>query len=430
MTAMEGTTKRFRIHEELREAILQKIIERISLDEIERTDAVTLREEIAVIAKDELSSTPLTFHERQRIVGEIINELTGFGPIEPLLKDQTISDIIVNGPADVFIERYGRLERVKARFRGREHLMHTIRKLVGAAGRRIDESAPMVDAFLSDNSRVNAIIPPVAFAPSVSIRKFMRSVTGLKQMIDIGSISAEMGEFLRLCIEGKLNILVSGGTGTGKTTLLNAISKFIPQSERIITVEDSFELMISQPNMVRLVTRLPNVEGKGGVSQRQLVINCLRMRPDRIIVGEVRGSEVWDMLQAMNTGHAGSITTVHANSALDSLHRLETMAMLTGYEITEATLKAIISRSIDIVIHLARFVTGERKIIQITEIVGVENNRFIIDDIFRFTPGPVAEGRVTGNFHCMKDSLSNKLMDKIALSGMQTDAIKGILRKG
>lgn len=429
MLLSRSINKRLRIHEELRDAIFEKMIERVSLDEIERSETGILKDKIAAIVKEELSGKPLTFHERQRIAGEIINEITGFGPIEPLLKDRTISDIIINSPHDVFVDRYGRIEKVNVKFRNMEHLMHIIRKLASKAGRRIDESAPMVDAYLPDGSRVNAIIPPVALSPSVSIRKFIKSFTDIKQLIEVGSLSEEMAGFLKLCIEGKLNLLISGGTGTGKTTLLSAISKFIPAGERIVTVEDSFELSISKPDMVRLVTRTPNVEGKGEITQRHLVTNCLRMRPDRIIVGEVRGAEVWDMLQAMNTGHAGSITTIHANSALDALYRVEMMAMLTGYEITETTLKTIISRSIDVVVHLARFAAGERKVVQISEVSGMEDNRFLTKDIFRFSPDSSKGGIAADNFKRLKDP-SMKLMDKIAASGMDMQAMKNLAAAG
>lgn len=428
MFTSQIVTKRFRIHEELRNEIFAKIIEGISLEELEKSEIGELKDRITAIARDELREAPLTHHERNKIIGEIINEITGYGPIEPLLKDGTISDIVINSHDDVFIERYGRLERVNVRFRSSDHLMHTIRKLVAAAGRRIDESTPMVDAFLRDGSRVNAIIPPVVFHPAVSIRKFIKLYTDINQLVAGATLSREMAEFLGLCVQGKLNILISGGTGTGKTTLLGTITKFIPDSERVVTVEDSFELLISKPDLVRLVTRIPNVEGKGSVTQRQLVINCLRMRPDRIIVGEVRGEEVWDMLQAMNTGHAGSITTVHANSSLDALFRIETMAMLTGYEIAEMTLRTIITRSIDIVVHLSRFITGERKVVQISEVSGLDGTKYQLDDVFRFVTGSVVEGRVEGSFRRLKTVLSNKIVEKLSMGGADTEAINGILK--
>jgi pilus assembly protein CpaF len=423
------TTKRFRVYEELKDKLFGKIIERISLDEIERTEQSGLRDRIAAIAKSELGDSLLTYHERQRLVTDIINEIIGFGPIEPLLKDGTVSDILINSPSDVYMERQGRLEKAPVYFKNKEHLMHIIRKLAASAGRRIDESVPMVDAYLTDGSRVNAIIPPVAVAPSVSIRKFIKSFASIQQLIDVGAISEDMGEFLGLCVKGKLNILISGGTGTGKTTLLGVISKMIPDHERIVTVEDSLELSIPKPDLVRLITRPPNVEGKGQITQRHLVINCLRMRPDRIIVGEVRGAEVWDMLNAMNTGHAGSMTTVHANSALDALYRLQTMSMLAGYEIAEATLKTIIKRSMDILVHLSRFVTGERKVVQISEISDAEGDEYVVRDAYKFIPGPVTNGKITGQFASMKMELSEKLKERLTIGGVDPVSVEKIMRK-
>lgn len=422
MSPNRTTTKRFKIYEELRDKIYEQIISHISLEELERDEPHSLRERLISMAREGLNNAPVTFYEREKIIDEIVNEITGYGPLEPLLKDEGISDILVNGPGEVFVERRGRIETSEINFKNKDHLMHVIRKLAGAAGRRIDESNPMVDAYLSDGSRVNAIVPPIAVAPSLSIRKFVKSFVHMRQLIEIGSLSTQMSEFLDLCVEGKLNILISGGTGSGKTTLLGVISKCIPDEERLVTIEDSLELSISKPNVVRLVSRPPNVEGKGEIIPRQLVINSLRMRPDRIIVGEVRGPEVWDMLQAMNTGHAGSFTTVHANSALDALYRIQTMAMLAGYEISESTLKTVISRCIDIVVHMSRFMSGDRKIVQISEIAGTEGNSYVLNDVYSFSPDTGA-GSGSGRFDRLCKELSPKLRAKLVLGGMSREAM-------
>lgn len=404
--------------EEIKGQVFEKLFSSLNLSKIDLDDAQKMRYEIEEFARKEIEPIHLTYYVKQKIISEIIEDIFGYGPLESLLNNNAVSDILVNSPTDVFIDIGGRLEKTAVYFRSKEHLLHVIRKLVGSAGRRIDESMPIVDAYLPDGSRVNAIIPPIAAAPSLSIRKFVASYSTLDLLVSNLTISRNMAEFLKLCVMGKLNILVSGATGSGKTTLLNALSRYIPDSERVVTIEDSMELDIQQPNLVRMVTRQSNVEGKGQVSQRDLVVNCLRMRPDRIIVGEVRSSEVWDMLTAMNTGHAGSLTTVHANSASDSLNRLEIMAMLAGYDVSERTLQTIISRSIDVIVHLNRFATGERKMISISEINLDENGKYAISDFFRFSPNEIQNGKMDGTFHNIAQRISPKLSEKVMMAGI------------
>lgn len=415
--------------EEIKGQVFEKIFSSLNLSKIDMDDTQQMHREIEEFARREIESIHLTYYVKQKIISEIMEDIFGYGPLEPLLNNSTISDILVNGPNDVYIDVGGKLEKTAVYFRSREHLMHVIRKLVGTAGRRIDESTPIVDAYLPDGSRVNAIIPPIASAPSLSIRKFVASYSTLDLLIKNKTMSTRMAEFLKLCVIGKLNILVSGATGSGKTTLLNALTRYIPDSERVVTVEDSMELDIQKPNLVRMVTRQANVEGKGQIAQRDLVVNSLRMRPDRIIVGEVRSSEVWDMLTAMNTGHAGSLTTVHANSASDALSRLEIMAMLAGYEVSERTLQTIIGRSIDIIVHLNRFATGERKMISISEIGTDEHGRYTINDFFRFTPSGIENGKMRGSFGSLARNVSARLSEKAAMAGIDGTSFEAYLEE-
>ncbi len=415
--------------EETKGAIFEKIFSSVSLAKLDLDDTAQTRRELEEVARREIETIHLTYYEKQRIVEEILEDIFGFGPLEPLLSNATISDILVNGVSNVYVDIGGRLEKTSVYFRSQEHLLHVIRKLVGSAGRRIDESTPIVDAYLPDGSRVNAVIPPIVAEPSLSIRKFVASYSSLDLLIKNGSIASPMAEFLKLCVAGKLNVLVSGATGSGKTTLLNALASYIPDTERVVTIEDSMELNIQKPDVVRMVTRQPNVEGKGRVTQRDLVVNALRMRPDRIVVGEVRSAEVWDMLTAMNTGHAGSLTTVHANSAQDALYRLETMAMLTGYEVSERTLWTIISRSIDIVVHLNRFATGERKMVSIAEIGLGEDGKYAVDELFRFVPEGVREGKMMGGFGVAAQRVSERLAEKAAMAGMERRRLEACLQE-
>jgi pilus assembly protein CpaF len=344
------------------------------------------------------------------LVQEVLDEVTGLGPLEPLLADPTISDILVNKHDVVYIEREGKLSQVPVRFRNDEHLLQIIHRIVGRVGRRIDETSPMVDARLSDGSRVNAIIPPLALdGPSLSIRRFGARPLLAPDLISRGSVTPEVLEFLVAAVRAKLNILISGGTGSGKTTLLNALSAFIPPGERILTIEDAAELQLQQPHVVRLETRPPNVEGQGAVRARELVVNSLRMRPDRIIVGEVRAEEVLDMLQAMNTGHEGSMTTVHANSARDALGRLINMAGLSNASFNPKFMGETVARALDLIIQLNRFPDGTRRVVSVSEITGMEGEVIAMQEIFEFRQSGIDdEGRVLGEFratgirpHCM-----------------------------
>jgi pilus assembly protein CpaF len=333
-------------------------------------------------------------------VEQVVHEIFGLGPLEPLVKDASISDILVNGFDSVYVERNGRLFKSSVKFRDNQHLLQVIDRIVSAVGRRIDDSSPMVDARLRDGSRVNAIIPPLAIdGPHISIRKFRRDVLSAEDLVRNGSISEPMLTFVRAAVQARLNVLISGGTGSGKTTFLNVLSDAIPPNERIVTIEDSAELQLRQPHVVRLETRPPNIEGRGQVDQRQLVINALRMRPDRIVVGEVRSAEALDMLQAMNTGHDGSITTLHANSPRDALSRLETMIQMAGMALGEGAMRRQIASAIDIVIHLARLSDGKRKVMNISEVVGMEGEVITMQDLFLFERKGLAEdGSVAGAF--------------------------------
>src|SRR3984885_3723583 len=342
----------------------------------------------------------LTDSDRLRLVEEIKNELLGLGPLEPLLWDESISDILVNGPNRVYIEREGKLYLTEVRFNDDQHLMLIIDRIVSQVGRRVDEASPMVDARLPDGSRINAIIPPLALdGPSLSIRRFGRTRLQISDLIDRGTLTAEMADFINAIVKARLNILVCGGTGSGKTTMLNCMSAYISPTERIVTIEDSAELMLQQPHVVRLETRPPNVEGKGEVTQRELVKNCLRMRPDRIIVGEARGAEVFDMLQAMSTGHDGSICTLHANTPRDAIARLEMMMLLSGASIPQRAMRQQIASALNIVVHLSRLPDGSRKVMRISEISGMEGEIVMMQDLFEFVrTETAADGTVMGHF--------------------------------
>jgi pilus assembly protein CpaF len=343
-------------------------------------------------------SAPLNIEQRKRVIQRIEDEVLGLGPLEPLLQDSTISDILVNGPQQVYVERKGKLQLTDVRFNDDRHLMHIIDRIVSAVGRRIDESSPMVDARLKDGSRVNAIIPPLAIdGPSVSIRRFAVELLSMDDLIELGSVSAEVAQVLRGVVKGRLNVLVSGGTGAGKTTMLNILSSFIPEDERIITIEDSAELQLQQPHVVRLETRPANIEGKGEVTARELVRNSLRMRPERLIVGEVRGAEALDMLQAMNTGHDGSLTTIHANTPRDALSRIENMVSMTGFTFPTKTLRAQIASAIDVVVQVERHEDGKRRLVSVQEINGMEGDVVTMSELFKFErQGIDAEGKVLG----------------------------------
>uniref|UniRef100_A0A7C3SHN4 CpaF family protein n=1 Tax=Desulfobacca acetoxidans TaxID=60893 RepID=A0A7C3SHN4_9BACT len=387
---------------EVKTRIHHRLLERLDLGQLESLEesvvAREIRQALEVLLQEE--TEPLNMAERNRLIQDLEFEILGLGPLEPLLKDPTISDILVNRWDQVYIERAGRLERINVRFHDNNHLLKIINKIVSNVGRRIDESNPMVDARLPDGSRVNAIIPPLALdGPMLSIRRFAVQRPTLEELIEKGSLTAEIGEVLRAIVIAKLNIIVSGGTGSGKTTMLNILSGFIPSYERIITIEDSAELQLQQEHVCRLETRPPNIEGKGEITQRDLVRNSLRMRPDRIIVGEVRGAEVIDMFQAMNTGHEGSMTTIHANTARDALLRLETMIQLSGVKMTEKAMRQMISSSLDVIIQLARLSDGSRRMISFSEITGMESGVITLQDIFVFERHEVDENeRVVGRF--------------------------------
>jgi pilus assembly protein CpaF len=339
---------------------------------------------LAVVREQlELDETPLSREDRERLVQEIADDVLGFGPLEPLLKDDTVTEIMVNGPAQVYVERGGCVEEAETVFADDAHLLRIIDKIVSGVGRRIDEASPMVDARLPDGSRVNAIIPPLSLrGPALTIRKFSRDPYSLDDLVGFGSLTHEAAEFLAYCVRGKLNILVSGGTGVGKTTLLNALSAFIPGSERIITIEDSAELQLQQVHVLPLEARPPNVEGKGEIRIRELVRNALRMRPDRLVVGEVRGAETVDMLQAMNTGHDGSLTTIHANSPRDALSRLETLVLTGGVDLPLRAIREQIASAFDLLIQVTRLVDGSRRVTHVTEVLGMESDVVTLQDLF------------------------------------------------
>jgi pilus assembly protein CpaF len=407
---------------ELKTRIHDRLIDLIDLSLIESTDQHVIKSEIKSLVErilvEEENDVPLNLIERERLFREIQDEVLGLGPLEPFLQDPTISDILVNSYRQVYVERFGILEITEARFKDDVHLRKIIDKIVSTVGRRIDESSPMVDARLPDGSRVNAIIPPLALdGPILSIRRFAKEPLELDDLINLETLTPEIGESLQGIIKARLNVLISGGTGSGKTTLLNVLSRFIPEKERIITIEDAAELQLKQEHAVRLETRPPNIEGKGEVTQRDLVKNSLRMRPDRIIVGEVRGQEAFDMLQAMNTGHEGSLTTIHANSPRDALMRLETMVAMTGLEIPSGFLRRYISSALDVIIHLSRLSDGSRKIISFQEITGMEGSIITLQEIFSFKQTAVDEnGRVKGRFK--SEGVRAKFIEKFNVVGI------------
>jgi pilus assembly protein CpaF len=374
----------------------------MDLDHVVQLGREGVRKEVTEIVEKLAAeeNTPMTFQERERLSLEVLDEVFGLGPLEPLLHDPTISDILVNTHNSVYIERNGLLERTTIQFRDDAHLMSIIDRIISAVGRRVDESSPMVDARLQDGSRVNAIIPPLAIdGPILSIRRFGRDPLTADELLQNHTLTAPMLELLRGCVYGRMNILISGGTGAGKTTLLNVLSSFISNRERIITIEDAAELQLHQEHVVRLETRPPNVEGKGAVRQRQLVINSLRMRPDRIVVGEVRGDEALDMLQAMNTGHDGSLTTIHANTPRDAMTRLETMVAMANLNIPESAIRRQVASALDLIIQVSRMSDGTRKIINISEVVGMEGEVVTMQDIFDFRKTGIGEkGEVLGEF--------------------------------
>jgi len=390
------------LHTDLKVELHQRLLDLINLQALEKMSREQIEDEVGDIVAEELAKQnhALNHAERKQLVSDVLHELLGLGPLEPLLKDPTITDVLVNGHASVFVERYGQLESSPVMFKDEKHLLRIIQKIVSAVGRRIDESSPMVDARLADGSRVNAVVPPLAIDGCLlSIRKFARIPISLDRLIEIGSVPLQVAEVLRAVVASRRNVLISGGTGSGKTTLLNAMSAFIDDHERIVTIEDSAELQLQQHHVVRLETRPPNIEGKGEITQRDLVKNSLRMRPDRIILGEVRAGEAFDMLQAMNTGHDGSMTTVHANTARDALSRVEQMIGMSGVDIPARSARAQIASALNVVIQVARLSDGRRKLIGLSELTGMEGEVITMQDIFKFRQtGVNADGVVQGRF--------------------------------
>lgn len=411
--------------QELKVALHKKVIAELAglpQEKRDRRDLVAERvENVAAKLLDE-SGQHLSRSDRQRIINEIIDEAIGFGPITPLLKDPEITEVMVNGPRRVYVERSGRLELTGVTFRDDQHIMHIIEKIVAPLGRRIDEGAPMVDARLPDGSRVNAIIPPLALnGPTVTIRKFFQDPLAVEELLDLETLTRKMILFLEACVRARLNLVVSGGTGGGKTSMLNILSSFIPADERIITIEDAAELQLRQEHVVTLESRPPNVEGRGGITIRDLVRNALRMRPDRIIVGEVRSGEALDMLQAMNTGHDGSLTTVHANSPRDVLSRLETMVLMAGMELPVRAIREQISSAVDVIVHMARLKDGSRKITRITEVQGMEGDIIVLQDLFVFEQtGVGSDGKMLGRFRAT--GIRPKFVDRLEVCGLALPA--------
>ena len=407
--------------QEMKSRLHRMLINRMDLTKLRSLEPEQLHDEVARIATSLLAheDTPLSSVERERLIHEVRHELFGLGPLEQLLADTTISDILVNSPYNIYIERGGKLERTNIEFKDSEHLMRVIERIVSSVGRRIDESSPMVDARLKDGSRVNAIIPPLALdGPVLSIRRFGANPLRMDKLIEKEALTPDMAQLFEMCVHARLNVLISGGTGAGKTTLLNALSAYIPMEQRIVTIEDSAELQMQQPHVVRLETRPPNIEGKGEVTQRDLVKNALRMRPDRIVIGEVRGAEAIDMLQAMNTGHDGSLTTIHANTARDALARLETMIQMTGMRLSDRAMRQQIASALNLVIQVARLSDGTRRITAISEITGMEGETITMQDVFIYERKGVEKGgRVIGRFR--PTGVRPRFAERLKVYGLQ-----------
>ena len=401
-------------------AIHRRLIQKLNLERLTEANREAVRREVSQILETLVvgESTPMNLQERERLSQEVLDEVFGLGPLEPLLADPAVSDILVNTYKRVYIERRGILELTTIQFRDDAHLMGIIDRIVSAIGRRVDESSPMVDARLADGSRVNVIVPPLSVdGPCLSIRRFGRDRLTSEDLITKNTLTAPMLELLQGCVKARLNMLISGGTGAGKTTLLNVLSSYISGRERIVTVEDAAELQLHQDHVVRLETRPPNIEGKGAVQQRQLVINCLRMRPDRIIVGEVRGEEALDMLQAMNTGHDGSLTTIHANTPRDALGRLETMVAMSNLNIPQDAMRRQISSALDLVIQVSRLSDGTRKVISVAEVTGMEGDVVTMQDLFVFRKKGIREsGEVLGEF--IATGIRPRFSERLAVAGI------------
>jgi pilus assembly protein CpaF len=406
--------------EKYKTEVHRSLISKLDLEKLSRVEATQARTVVANLISEIIKGqgVPLSFEEQAKIQADLLDEVFGLGPLEPLLRDPKVSEIMVNAKDRVFVERAGRITRTDTVFRDDRHVLQIIDRIVSRVGRRVDESSPMVDARLPDGSRVNAIIPPLALdGPSVSIRRFGTGPVAASQLVELKSISAEMMQVLESAARARLTILISGGTGSGKTTMLNILSRNIPQSERIITIEDAAELQLAQENLVRLETRPPNIEGKGAIRQRQLLINCLRMRPDRIILGEVRGEEAFDMLQAMNTGHEGSMATIHANNPRDALMRLESMVAMSGLNLTERTVRTQIASALDIVIQVSRLSDGSRKVTSVSEVTGMEENIISMQEIFVFKKKGIGpSGKVLGAFTPTR--IRPRFLDRLQIAGI------------
>jgi pilus assembly protein CpaF len=406
--------------EKYKAEIHRTLISKLDLEKLSRVNSSQARHAVSGIVKEIIADqrVPLNFDEQEKIQADLLDEVFGLGPLEPLLRDPKISDILVNDKDHVFIEKGGLLQKVSTAFRDDRHLLQIIDRIVSRVGRRVDESSPMVDARLPDGSRVNAIIPPLALdGPSLSIRRFGTGPIAANQLVQLKSISAEMMEVLAYAVKAKISVLISGGTGAGKTTLLNIMSQYIPNSERLVTIEDAAELRLAQENIVRLETRPPNIEGQGAIRQRQLLINALRMRPDRIIIGEVRGEEAFDMLQAMNTGHEGSMTTIHANTPRDAIARLESMVQMGNMNIPEKSVRQQIAAAITIVVQASRMSDGTRKVTSISEITGMEENVISMQEIFSFVKKGIGpDGKVIGVYQ--PTHIRPRFLDRLRVSGI------------
>ena len=426
---ISGETKKrggldFRVYQDLKTGIHRDLLNKIDLERVATVRDDRTRRQVFGVIQDLVSNlkTPLSGPEKERLSLEVLDEVFGLGPLEPLLQDPTISDILVNGSKEVYVERAGVLEETKIMFKDDAHLMHIIDKIVSAIGRRVDESSPMVDARLADGSRVNVIIPPLAIdGPHLSIRRFGHIPITEDDLLSNQTLTKPMLDLLRGAVSSRLNVVISGGTGAGKTTFLNVLSGYISDKERIVTIEDSAELQMKQRHVVRLECRPANVEGKGAVAQRQLVINSLRMRPNRIVVGEVRGEEALDMLQAMNTGHDGSLTTIHANSPRDAIARMETMAMMANLNLPEKAIRKQIASAVTLVLQVSRFSDGTRRLTHITEITGMEDDVVSMQDVFVFEKHGVSpEGRTVGTFTAT--GIRPKFAEKLKASGIELPA--------
>lgn len=406
--------------EQYKAEVHRQLISKLDLEKLARVDSSQARQAVAAMINEIIGSQriPLSLSEQEKMQLDLLDEVFGLGPLEPLLRDTSISDILVNNKDHVFIERGGVMQKVAASFRDDRHLLQIIDRIVSRVGRRVDESSPMVDARLPDGSRVNAVIPPLALdGPALSIRRFGTGPLAANQLVELKSVSPEMMEILAAAVRARISILISGGTGAGKTTMLNILSQYIPHGERIVSIEDAAELQLAQDDIVRLETRPPNIEGKGAIRQRQLLINSLRMRPDRIIIGEVRGDEAFDMLQAMNTGHEGSMTTIHANTPRDALSRLESMVAMTNLNLPERTVRHQIASAIAIVLQVSRLSDGGRKVVSISEITGMEENIISMHEIFKFEKKGIGpDGKVIGAFR--PTGIRPKFLERLRVSGI------------